>query len=315
MQKFKIADLSPFLDDYEIVGNADDKSFSSILPAFECDISSLAWINPARKDKQQIFNNCQANIIIVDRSIEISETDKSNKCLVVVSNPRLAFTRILNGLFANNSSYCEQGTIHPSSIINPKAKIHPSVTIGPFNVIGRCEIGENSYIGANNTIHDNVSLGKNVRVNEYNLLGGAGLGFVKDEDGRLIKIAHIGSLIIEDDVEIFTHVNIDRGTLSKTTIKAGAKIDHHAHIGHNCTVGENTVVVAHTVMCGGSELGDNVWSGVGSHLKDAIKIGDETTLGMGAVVTKDVPEKETWIGNPAQRMDIFIAQYKKIKSL
>jgi UDP-3-O-[3-hydroxymyristoyl] glucosamine N-acyltransferase len=315
MKDYTLEDLTPYLTEHSILGNAKNIHFNCVKPAFECDSNSLAWINPARKDKQAIFENCLSNLIIIDDSIFLSPEKLDSKCLIVVANPRLVFTRILNGLFLNNSSYCEYGTIHSSSVINPEAIIHPSVTIGPFNVIGKCEIGEGTYIGANNTIHDNVVIGENVRINEYNLLGGAGLGFVKDEDGRLIKIAHIGTLIIEDDVEIFTHVNIDRGTLAKTTIKKGAKIDHHVHIGHNCTVGENTVVVAHTVMCGGSELANNVWAGVGSYLKDAIFVGEGTTLGMGAVVTKNVPGKEVWVGNPAQKLDSFLAQSKKIKTL
>jgi UDP-3-O-[3-hydroxymyristoyl] glucosamine N-acyltransferase len=303
MIDYTIENILPYLGEHEVVGDSKNIFFNSIKPAFESDANSLAWISHIRIDKQEIFDNCCAKLIIIDESIVVSEAVRNEKCLIILSNPRLVFTKILNGLFINGKSNIEEGTVHPSSIISPEAIIHKSVTIGPFNVIGKCTIGEGTYIGANNTIHDNVIIGNRVRINEYNLLGGAGFGFVKDEDNTLIKIPHIGGLVIENDVEIFTHVNIDRGTLGQTMIKNGAKIDHHVHISHNCNVGENSLIVAHSVMCGGSVVGNNVFVGAGSHIRDAINISDESFIGMGTVITKHVPEGETWIGNPGQRID------------
>jgi UDP-3-O-[3-hydroxymyristoyl] glucosamine N-acyltransferase len=309
MKRYDINSIKPFLGNtYKIKGKVDDLFFDSIKPVFETDENSLAWVSQNRKDKQELFNNCTAKIIICDDSINIPDSILLNKCIIIVNDPRLVFTKILNSLFLNDSEYCQLGAMHPTSIINPDAKIHDSVTIGPFNIIGKCEIGEGTYIGANNVIHDNVFIGRNVRINEFNLLGGAGLGFVREADGSLIKMAHIGRLIIEDDVEIFTHVNADRGTISDTIVKRGAKIDHHVHLGHNTVVGEHTLVVAHSVLCGGSMIGNRTWVGVGSYIKDAMKVGDDVTLGLGAVVTKNVPNGETWIGNPAKTLE----EYKKI---
>ena len=299
---------------YKIIGKSSGVYFSSLKPVFEADSESISWINPARKDKQQLYNHCKASIVICDNSIDV-KTNDNIKCVIIDMNPRLAFTRILNNVFYHDLGYCEFGKTHPTAIISPEAKIGDSVTIGPFSVIGRCVIGDNVYIGAHNVIQDNVFIGNNVRINEFNLIGGAGLGFVREEDGTLLKMVHIGKLIIEDDVEIFTHVNVDRGTLSSTVIKRGAKIDHHVHLGHNISVGEDSIIVAHTVMCGGSQVGARSWIGVGSILKDAIKVGDDVMIGLGSVVTKNVPDGAIWIGNPARPMEEFVSQLKRIKSI
>lgn len=316
MQKFDLDTIKPYLgNSYTIKGKPDGLFFNNIKPSFEADENSLAWISQNRKDKQALFDRCNANIIICDESILIPDSWLHSKCIVIVENPRLVFTRILNTLFLNDTEYCQKGTIHPTSMVSKEAIIHESVTIGPFNVIGKCEIGEGSYIGANNVIHDDVFIGNNVRINEFNLLGGAGLGFVRDEDATLIKMAHIGRLIIEDNVEIFTHVNIDRGTIAETIVKKGSKIDHHVHLGHNTRVGENSLIVAHSILCGGSIVGDRTWVGVGSIIKEAIKVGNDVTLGLGAIVTKNVPDHETWIGNPARPLEEYKKIFKKMNDL
>jgi UDP-3-O-[3-hydroxymyristoyl] glucosamine N-acyltransferase len=314
--KYTVSNVIPYLGkDYQIIGDPTNFFFTNIKPSFEADENSLAWISHVRKDRQELFKNCNAKVIICDNTIKINAENLIEKCIIIVSNPRLTFTKILNSLFLNENSYCEKGKIHPSAVVHREAKIHDSVTIGPFNIIGKCEIEEGAYIGAHNVIFDNVFIGKNVRINEFNLIGGAGLGFVRDDDASLIKMAHIGSLIIEEEVEIFTHVNIDRGTISETRVKKGAKIDHHVHLSHNTVVGEHSIIVAHSVLCGGSQVGDRAWVGVGSIIKDSMKVGNDTIVGLGTVVTKNVPDNEIWAGNPGQRIEDLIAIQKKIKNL
>lgn len=161
---------------------------------------------------------------------------------------------------------------------------------------------------------DNIDLlteydGKNLVLNRvpdttvnlgcYNVIGGPGFGYEKDEDNSCYMIPHLGGVIIEENVKIHNFVNIDRGVIGDTIIREGVKIDSHVHIAHGAEIGENTLIVAHAVIGGSCKIGKNCYIGMGAMIKNKVTIGDGATVGMGAVVTKDVPPGATVVGNPA----------------
>ena len=47
-------------------------------------------------------------------------------------------------------------------------------------------------------------------------------------------------------------------------------------------------------------IGDNVWIGMNSCVLPGITIGDNSIIGSGSVVTKNIPANEIWVGNPAK---------------
>ena len=190
--------------------------------------------------------------------------------------------------------------VHSTALVDPSARIHPSVRIGPYCVIGKCRIGEASDVGAFTVIGDRVRIGRRVRILEHCMIGGPGFSFERDKTGRLVRTPHVGGVVIEDDVDLFPYVNVDRATLTETRVKRGAKIDHYAHIGHNCTVGRDSVVTAGTVMCGGSHLGAGTWAGVGSIIKEKVRTGKRGIIGLGAVVLKDTEDDSVVVGVPAK---------------
>lgn len=147
-----------------------------------------------------------------------------------------------------------------------------------------------------------IHKGKNVKIGENCSIGNDGFGFVKRENGELLKFPHFGDIIIEEDVEIANNVCIDRGSLSNTIIRKGAKIDNLVHIAHNVEIGENTMVIAGSVICGSVKIGNNCWIAPNASLKDWIKVGNNVVVGLGAVVINDVDDNDTVIGNPAKKL-------------
>jgi len=138
---------------------------------------------------------------------------------------------------------------------------------------------------------------------DHCVIGRDGFHFVKDGKYKdWLHFPHVGRVVIEDDVEIFPFANVDRGTLGETRICRGAKIDHYVHVSHNVVVGEHTVLTAGVVLCGGSRIGHHSWAGIGSMVKEKVKVGNEVTLGMGAVVIRDVPDGQTVAGVPAKEL-------------
>lgn len=239
----------------------------------------------------------KASVIIIPKDSDVKKKDAGGRVFVLVDDPKKIFIKIADWCFPTNK---KKGEIHKSSVIDPDATIDPSVYIGPHCVIGKCNIDTGTIIYANVVINEGVSIGKKVIINPGCVIGFDGFGYYKDEDGALKNFPHYGSVIIEDDAEIGSNTSIDRGTLGNTIIKKGAKIDNLVHIAHNVVVGENSMVIAHSMIGGSTKIGKNVWIAPNAAVIDGIKIGDNSLIGLGAVVIRDVPQNAIVYGNPAK---------------
>ena len=155
------------------------------------------------------------------------------------------------------------------------------------------------FIHSSVNIPNWVKLGKNITIHENCTIGTEGFGFAKDEDGKWLHIPHIGLVIIEDNVEIFSGTNIDRGTVDNTIIGKGTKIDHQCHIGHNVQIGENCIITAKVIIGGSTKIGNNVWIGPNSTIMDHITVGDNVCIGAQTNVIKSVENEVVVVGNPA----------------
>lgn len=82
----------------------------------------------------------------------------------------------------------------------------------------------------------------------------------------------------------------------------------YSYVAHDCQIGD-FVTFAPGVMCNGNvHVGDGAYIGTGAVLRQGtqekpLKIGANSIVGMGAVVTKDVPDGVTVVGNPARIME------------
>lgn len=73
------------------------------------------------------------------------------------------------------------------------------------------------------------------------------------------------------------------------------------HIGHHSIIEDNVFFTSHVVMSGHCHIKNKAFLGVNSTLRDGIIIGENSIIGMGSLVTKSVPDNETWIGSPAKK--------------
>ena len=225
----------------------------------------------------------------------------SGKAVIQVRSPRLAFSKVANKFFAT-IRYFATG-IHETATVCLLAKVAPTVSIGPYCVIsGYVRIGENSVIRGNVSVYGDVKIGKNVIINSGAVIGAEGFGYEPDEDGTLVQFPQIGGVIIEDNVEIGANTCVDRGALGDTIIREGAKIDNLVHVAHNVIIGKNCRIICLVGIGGSVEIGDGSFVGISASIKNQKKIGKNVVVGMGAVVTKDVPDNTIVIGNPARHL-------------
>lgn len=135
------------------------------------------------------------------------------------------------------------------------------------------------------------------------VIGRSGFGYVRNEGGGLERMPHAGNVVIGDGVNIGAHTCVDRAVIGSTVIGEGSKLDNLIHIGHGAKIGKYCLIVAGAVIGGSAEIGDRCYLGMGCLIKNKVKIGNDVTVGMGAVVLKDIPDGETWIGNPARKLE------------
>lgn len=309
MNTFTLNDIKTLLpNEFSIIGNESDLFFTNITSIFEANEHSLTWLNPNRKDQKEILEKTKAKIIICNFS---TETYLCDKVFILVEKPKLIFLRIVELLFGSKPDF----GIHPTSVIHPEALIHPNVYIGPFNIIGKVIIGENTFINSHCFIGDNTTIGSNVIIQHNSTIGSDGFGYSKNENGEMEKFPHIGGVLIEDNVEIGSNTCIDRGTLGFTILRKGAKVDNLVHIAHNVEVGDNSCIVANAMIGGSTKIARNVWVSPSTSLRDAIEVGEGSTIGMGAVLVKSMPINSVWAGNPAKNLQDIISYNKLVNQL
>lgn len=272
---------------------------------------SLIWVASNNNNALEVIKSTKATYIICGENVD-STVAFEDKLIIRVKNPRLFFIQILSDLLELLPKVSE---IHSTAVIDSESIIGKNVSIGANSVIGKCEIGDDTIIGANVTIYDRCIIKKRVKINSGTVIGADGFGYHKLDDGTLLKFPHIGSVLIEDDVEIGANTCIDRATLGLTHLKKGVKIDNLVHIAHNVIIGENSTIIALSMVGGSTRIGDNTWIAPSVAIRDGLIIGADCIIGMGSIVTKNVPDGETWLGNPAKNLHEFLELQKKLKSI
>jgi UDP-3-O-[3-hydroxymyristoyl] glucosamine N-acyltransferase len=284
----------------------------------EIDISGVGAIEDARAGEITFIANpkylskvseTNASAIIVSK--EVTQADKPLLC---VTNPYLAFAKILT-LFSQKP-YQPKG-IDSNAWISPTAQLGKDLTLYPFVYIGdRCSIGdrvtlypgvyvgESSTIGEDSILYSNVSIypgasiGKRVILHSGVVVGSDGFGYVKEEK-KNVKIPQLGKVEIEDDVEIGANTTVDRATFGKTIIRRGVKIDNLVQVAHNVVIGEDSVLCAQVGISGSTKIGSNVTLAGQVGVVDHTEIGDNVMVGAQAGVTHRLPANQGYVGSPA----------------
>jgi UDP-3-O-[3-hydroxymyristoyl] glucosamine N-acyltransferase len=252
----------------------------------------LMWINDKNKT---LLTDIQFGTIVCG-NIEFEAKESCN--YIKVANPRLAFMQIIKDFFCSENKKPE---ISKTAVIHPSSQIGNNVSIGHFVVVGEeCIIGDNSQIGNNNAILSNTIVGKNVKIGNNNTIGGVGFGYEKNEFGEYELMPHIGNVVIKDNVEIGNNTAIDRAVLGSTILMENSKVDNLVHIAHGVIIGRNSLIIANAMIGGSTIIGDNVWFAPSASILQKKNIANNATIGMGAVILKDVLEGEVIIGNPGK---------------
>lgn len=267
-------------------------------------------------------------------AIVASQFADQARCPVLISpNPYADFARTVGIFFP---AYRPQPGIHPSAQIAPDVKLGDNASVGANAVIGAgVTIGRDAVIHPNATIYPNVRIGDNftcysqsvvregttigngVTIMDGSVIGADGFGFVEDRGG-LVKMPQVGTVVLEDDVEIGAKCTVDRAMLGATILHRGVKLDDQVHIGHNCEVGEYTRFCAQVGIGGSTKIGKWCLFGGQAAVPDHITVGDRVMVAARGALHRDTPDGAIMGGTPAVEIGIwrrYVAAWPRIPEI
>ena len=300
--EYKVTDIITLLN-AEYKGEVIE-SVSKLSPFFHSDEKSLTFAADEKFLKS--LDQTKAKVIIVP-DIDLPLIPGKGY-IVVKDSPRVIMPKLLH-FFSRTLKKIEKMR-EDSAKIGENVDIAPNVYIGHDVVIGKnvkifpnVTIGEGVIIGEGTVIYSNVSIrefveiGKNCVIQPGAVIGSDGFGFVK-VNGNNTKIDQIGTVIVEDEVEIGANTTIDRGAIGDTIIKKYTKIDNLVQIAHNDIIGENCLIISQVGIAGSTTIGNNVTLagqvGVAGHLE----IGENTMIGAQSGVPGNVEANKILSGHP-----------------
>ena len=292
MIKVKVKEILSYLDmnavSYEFQGNPEVEiaGFSSLTNYKQ---ATVTWVKKSIDDLRQ-------------REIALcilQEGEKAEaKAIIKTNNSKAVFFDIIEHFFADKM---KAPAIGKGTVIGERVKLGKNVIIGNnCSIDGDIDIGDNTYIADNVVIKNRVKIGSDCHIQSLTVIGEDGFGYSEDEFHKKTMIRHYGGVKIGNRVFIGSHVNIARATIDDTIIEDGVKIAPTTHIGHNNFIGEDSTVIC-SQLFGSVHVDRNSYI-TSSVIRNQCIIGENTVVGMGSVVTKNVEAGKTVIGVPAKEM-------------
>lgn len=311
-----ILEVADYLNARDLVASIDRRRGSieiqrpaAIGVAVEGDVS---FVSARGRRARELLNQTGASLVLVADQPDLRRVDGGGPLTIPCANPRLAFIRVVDHFFAPPRP---EG-IHPSAVIEDRASVAESAYVGPLATIGTgARIGERTVIHAGVHVHAGCTIGADCTIHPGAVIGAEGFGFERDEKGEPRRFPHLGTVMIEDNVEIGANSCIDRATLGATVIRSGARIDNLVYIAHGVEVGASALLMTLSSVGGGSRVGERSWIAPSCTLRDGISIGDDATVGLGAVVLDDVPAGATVAGSPARDLGELKAMQAALREL
>lgn len=300
------------------------KVVRSVAAIDEADEETITWLADAKLSAS--LADCRAAGII-GLEQQVGSHDRG----IVVEDPELAVAELMDAFYKPPEP--------PAPGVHPSASVHASVELGVGTAVGAfAALGEEVVLGDGAVIHEGVSLGRGVHIggrtvvydrcviydrcqlgrdviiHAGTVIGADGFGYIF-RDGRHRKLSHLGTVIIEDEVEIGANTCIDRGKLGATRIGRGTKIDDQVMIAHNVQIGPLCIITGQVGIAGSVRVGKGVTVGGGAGMVHGITVGDGVRIAATALLFNDVPAGSVVSGTPAQDHRTELRDIARVRKL
>ena len=148
---------------------------------------------------------------------------------------------------------------------------------------------------------------------------GKGFGFITGVGDNKIR-KKVSEKILERKEKLLSVIHPSASISSKVNLGAGIFIARNvsvsplADIGsfsilntgciveHECKIGTAAHIAPGAVLAGNVQVGELSFIGANAVIRQGIIIGSNVMVGAGSVVINNIPDNETWAGNPAKRI-------------
>ncbi len=327
MKSLTVKEINEILDG-ELVGNTN-QLIDAPEELEKAEKNNVSFVGSAKYVNS--WNNSKASVAIVNNSIKIEPGE--NRAIIKVKNADLAMAKLLE--IFNLAPPLFDVDIHPTAVIHKTANLGEGCKIGAGCYIGKnvllganvilypnvtifdeTKIGDNSIFWSGTVVRERTEIGNNCIFHNNVSIGADGFGYRPSDDGNgLVKITHIGNVVIGNNVEIGANSCVDRAKFSSTIIGDGCKIDNLVQIAHNCIMGRSCIMAGNSGLAGSVTLGDGVIIGGSASIKDHLTIHSGAIVGAGSGVIKDVPAGKTVLGYPATDAKEMLKQWVALRKL
>ena len=284
---FYLKSINQFVNYIEVADNSiNELVYPTSLRDNKKNYENIIWVKDDNFDLLQNVFSCH---MIVSQNFDLGYLSKDFKgSVIVVKNPIHAFNKMIGEFFISSEKL----------ITNDSEKRIGVGTVIEDGVI----IGTGVTMGYNNVIKTGTIIGNDVKIGSNNTIGGIGFGYQLNEEGQYEIINHIGSVKIEDLVEIGNNTCIDRAVMGFTHLKKNCKIDNLVHIAHGVVIGENSLIIANSMIAGSTVIGNNSWVAPSTSILNNLYFGSDSMSGMGSIVIKNVEDRSLVVGVPAKKI-------------
>lgn len=306
-------------------GNVKINNYAKIEEADEGCLTFLA--NP--KYTHFIYETKASAVLVKNDFVPDKEISTT---LIRVADPYATLGQLLNMLSAQMTPqkcgieqpvYIAEGVDVPQdAYVGAFAYVGKGVTMGKnVKIYPQVYVGDGVSLGDDVTLYPGVKIyhgckiGNRCVIHSGTVIGSDGFGFAPQPDGTFQKIAQIGIVIIEDDVEIGSNTSIDRATMGATVIHKGVKLDNLIQVAHNVEIGENTVMASQVGIAGSTKIGRNNMIGGQVGFAGHITVGDNNGIGAQSGVPNNVGDNKRLLGAPAINAIDFARQNVYFKRL
>ncbi len=240
-------------------------------------------------------------IVIWPENHPVPEELAKRHAVILSKEPRYGFAEFFHENHVTYNTMPKPYGVENGAMICEGAEIGEGTVIFPGAYVdGDVKIGKNCYIASGVRLVGSVNIGDDCIIRENTVIGSDGLTTRRNAEGKIITIPQFGGVVIEDNVQIGANSVVCKGAIDNTVIGSGSRIDNCSFISHNVKMGRDTIVVGEVLMMGSSSTGERAYLSGNVVVRDGVSIGKDALVGMGSVVTKNVPDGVTVKGNPAR---------------
>ena len=226
----------------------------------------------------------------------------------------------------------------PSPAVHPTAFVHPGAVVGEATIDAYAviedgaQVGDGAWVQAHAYVGHRVRVGSRARLMPHavvmegctigervwlqpgSVVGADGFGHVIGPDGP-VRVPQLGTVVLEDDVEVGANACVDRAALDETRVGRGSRLDNLVQVAHGVRIGAECMLAAFAGVAGGARLGDRVVMAGRTAVIDGIEVGSGAIFAGLASASRNVPAGRKIGGSPARRYGQWLREVAAVRQL